>query len=116
MRCAEMAQMLPAYAGGEHLPASARRHLARCSECAAELGRYRLMLGSLATLGAKSAQPPVELKAMLVAIPGTARRRTDVRSHVSAHRRAYGGIAVAVAGAAGALVWATRHRLTPATA
>lgn len=113
MNCAEINAMLPAYAGDE-LPLDVRRHLGRCPECRAELARYESLSGSLSDLSAHTVEVPASLRASLVAIPSSARRLDEVRSHVSRNRKTYAGLAVTVAGAAGAAVWRSRRRVATA--
>lgn len=111
MRCAEMREVLPAYARDGDPALAARRHLSHCPECSAELERYRTLMASLATLESAPAEPPVGLKASLVAIPSQARRLEGVRTHVNRNRRKYaGGLAVAVAGATATALWAARRQ------
>lgn len=111
MRCAEVREMLPAYARDGEPVLGARRHLSGCPECSAELARYRTLMESLAALESAPVEPPVGLKAALVAIPARARRLEGVRSHVTRNRRKYAsGVAVALAGAAATALWAARKQ------
>jgi hypothetical protein len=122
MRCEEAREMLAAYASGDDVSLTLRRHLEGCRGCRAELARYESMLTDLRSLKAVTADPPPGLKSSLIAIPSTATRlaaaRTHVetaKSHVSRHRKVYmGGLAVAVAGAVGAAAWRTRVRAAAA--
>lgn len=112
MRCEEVREMLPAYAGGPDTTLSVRRHLAKCPACRLEADRYEDLHGSLASLSAQSIVPPPQLLRSLLDIPhGPASRVASVRIHVVRNRNAYaGGLAVAAVGAAGAALWKTRSR------
>lgn len=115
MRCAEIKEMLPAYAEGK--PSSAlRRHLAHCPDCAAELERYQDVLGALRLMEARPVEVKPGLLAALVAIPERAGRVDHVRAHVNRNRRVYAGAGAALAGAVvGAMVLGRRRR-APAAA
>jgi anti-sigma factor RsiW len=111
MRCAEINEMLPAYAGEGDLPLAVRRHLSRCPGCRAALAQYEEMSHALHTMSAAmQADPPVGLRAALVAIPTETGRVETVRSHIGRNKRAYAGLLVGLAGAAGAAVWASRRQ------
>jgi hypothetical protein len=112
MRCEEIRELLPAYASRGEATLGVRRHLSRCPDCRAELGRYEALGTALRTLEAHTAEPPPGLARALAAIPAEANALTNVRRHVSRNRRAYAGslAAVAVAGAAGTVLWRTRAR------
>lgn len=122
MRCADVREMLPAYAGGDDVSLVVKRHLTDCRDCRAELARYEALVSDLRHLQAVTADPPAGLKTSLLAIPSSSTRldaaRVGVesaRAHLARHRRAYiGGVAVALAGAAGAAVWRTRVRAATA--
>jgi hypothetical protein len=122
VRCEEVREMLAAYAGGDDVSLAVRRHVADCPDCRAELARYESMLADLKNLQAVTADPPAGLKTALLAIPssgtrfGTTRAHVDsARAHVARHRKAYiGGLAIALAGAAGAAAWRTRARAAAA--
>ena len=109
--------MLAAFAGGDDVSLSVRRHVADCRDCRAELARYESMLADLRSLQAVTADPPPGLQATLIAIPTAATRVTTARAHVDSarahvarHRKVYiGGLAVALAGAAGAAALRTRR-------
>ena len=116
MSCAAVREVLPAYVREGDGGLSIRRHLSRCTDCRTDLTRYEGLLGSLSSLEASIVQPPLALKAALVDIPRHSSRLENVRSHVTANRKAYlSGAAVLVAGVAGAAVLKTRAR-RPATA
>ena len=113
MRCAEVRETIPAFAGEGEPSLPIRRHIAKCQGCRSELETYRTMLASLQSLEARPVDAPVGLAAKLIAIPREASRADHVRTHVSRNRAAYAGGAaatVAVAGAAAALLWRNRER------
>ena len=116
MKCAEIREVLPAYADDAEATLAVRRHLSRCDDCKAELVAYNSLLDGLAELRSVTADPPPALSRALVTIP-TGGGPTDlVRTHIARNRRRYaGGIAVAVVGAGAAAMWKTRRsRLVPA--
>lgn len=106
--CDEIQEMLPAYAGGETMTLSVRRHLSRCDSCSRELERYGVLSNLLGDLRTMAVDPPPELLPALLRTP-VARREVVVR-HVSRNRRAYAGGALALLGAAGAVALAARSR------
>lgn len=112
MRCEEVREMLPAYAGVPGATLSLRRHLAKCEACRTEADRYEALGSSLATMRGESIVPPPHLLRSLLDIPqGGSSRVASVRTHVVRNRNAYaGGLAVAVVGAAGAALWKSRSR------
>ena len=121
MKCAEIKELLPAYASDQQPTLAVRRHLATCSGCRAELARYRELAASLPDLTTAVAEVPSDLTRALMSIPQEARvlarvreRATTARDHVARNRAAYVGGAVAVAGALGATLWRTRRRLATA--
>ena len=111
MRCEEVREMLPAYAGGPDATLSVRRHLAKCSACRTEAERYDELQSSLSSMRAESIVPPPQLLRSLLDIPsGRTSRVESVRGHVVRNRNAYaGGLAVAALGA-GAAIWKSRSR------
>jgi hypothetical protein len=115
MNCAEIREMLPAFAGDHEQSLEMRRHLARCPGCRVEFERYRSLVSDLGGLATQHAEPPAYLVASLKAIPETDTSRvTAVRKHVVRNRSAYaGGLAVAVLGA-GAAVWRAKRRVATA--
>jgi anti-sigma factor RsiW len=115
MNCAEISEMLPAYAGDGEQSLEMRRHLARCPECRAEFERYRSLASDLGALSARPVEPPAYLVAALKAIPETDRSRVAaVRKHVARNRNAYAsGVAVALLGA-GAAMWRAKRRVATA--
>ena len=112
MRCEEVREMLPAYAGGPDATLAVRRHLGKCPACRLEAERYEELQGALSALPAQSIVPPPQLLRSLLDIPnGPASRVATVRTHVARNRNAYaGGLAVAAVGAAGAALWKSRAR------
>lgn len=117
MRCEEMAELLPAHAAEPSGSLAVRRHLARCSACRAELGRYQALSRSLAGLRDVAVQPPPGLLAALEAIPqAESSPLRQVAGHVARNRSVYaGGLAVAGAALAGAVLWRrAQRRLAPA--
>ena len=114
--CAEVREMLPAFARESEPSLALRRHLSRCPECTAELGRYRRLTSALQALESHTVEPPAGLRSALVGIPSEAGRIDAIRGHVARNRRVYaGGAAVALAGAAGAALWQVRrHRVAAA--
>jgi hypothetical protein len=118
MRCAEVNEGLPGYVRDGYMSLAARRHLSRCPDCRSEMRRYETLLRSLEALRSTTAEPPPELLRALAAIPEVAslghvmRERADaLTEHLARHRRVYaGGMAVALAGAAGAALWRSRAR------
>ena len=115
MNCAEVSEMLPAYAGAREQSLEMRRHLARCPACRAEFERYRSLATELGTLSSQALEPPAYLVAGLKAIPQTDTSRVAaVRKHVVRNRNAYaGGVTVALLGA-GAAVWRAKRRVATA--
>jgi len=111
-RCAEIREMLPAYAGTSDQSLAVRRHLARCADCRAEKESYDAMSRSLRQMATATVEPPPGLLKTLVDIPARGARRRDlVRAHVVNHRTAYSrGLAVAMVGAGAAALWRTRAR------
>ena len=112
MRCEEVREMLPAYAGGPDATLSVRRHLAKCADCRSEAERYEDLQVSLTAMRAESIVPPPQLLRSLLDIPeGRISRVDNVRTHVVRNKNAYaGGLAVAAIGAAGAALWRSRSR------
>lgn len=112
LSCAEIEEMLPAFVGNEEETLALRRHMARCEDCRTELSRYEEIERMLGSLAAATAEPPADLLPALVAVPQRAvGPTTALRDHVLRNRKAYaGGLAMAVAGAAGAALWHSRSR------
>lgn len=113
--CDEIREELPAYVKDRGGSLAVRRHLSRCAECRTELARYDSMVELLGGLEMRTAEIPPGLAAQLAAIPSQASRAAAVRTHVARNRRAYlGGVAVVLAGAAGAAVLQRRRRMATA--
>ncbi|MEJ7844430.1 MAG: hypothetical protein WKF93_02200 [Acidimicrobiales bacterium] len=130
MRCEDVAELLPAAADGivpgglrglARSPGvgledrSARRHVEHCVRCQAELVQYRRLLRTLHGLRTEVLEPAPGLLADILATLEAAGERQAVRSLLTGRRVAYvGGIAAAAtAGAAGAILLATRTRRRP---
>lgn len=115
MRCEDVSDLLPAFADGSAVAdRAARRHVGRCLRCQAELVQYRRLLRALHSLRTDVLEPaPGVLPGILASIEAAGERRA-VRSLLTGRRIAYvGSIAAATAaGAAGALLYATRARRT----
>lgn len=115
MQCDEVAELMPGVADGTVLAdRAARRHVERCLRCQAELVQYRKLLKALHALRTEVLEPaPGVLPGILASLEAAGERRA-VRSMLTGRRLAYaGGIAAATAaGAAGALLYATKARRT----
>ncbi len=110
MKCAEIQEILPAYADDPDATLAVRRHLSRCSDCKAELAEYNSLLDGLADLRSFAVEPPAELTRALVAIPSRGSKTEQVKTHLARNRGRYaGGVAVAVLGAGAAALWKTRR-------
>jgi hypothetical protein len=111
MRCDDLAEVLPGIVDGStSLDRGARRHVAACLRCQAELVQYRKLVRGLRTLQTQVVPVPGLLADIVRAVESgelTARASASV-----ARRAAYlSGLAAATAaGAAGAIVLATRAR------
>jgi anti-sigma factor RsiW len=111
MTHAEIQEILPAYVRGGSDSLTVRRHLANCTDCRTELARYEDLLGALATMGSVTAEPPTGLVVALHGISRHAGRAEQVRTHLTRNKATYvGGVAVIVAGAAGAALLRSRSR------
>jgi len=113
VRCDEVTELLSDVADGSLvLERSARRHIDRCLRCQAELVQYRKLLRALHALRTEVLEPAPGLLADILATLEEAGERRAVRSMLTGRRAAYvGGIAAAAtAGAAGAILIATRGR------
>ena len=110
MRCAEIKEVLPAYADDPEATLAVRRHLSRCPDCKAELESYDTLLDGLASMRDVAVEPPPGLARSLAQIPRAANRVEQLRTHVARNRRAYvSGVAVALVGATGAALWRSRR-------
>ena len=113
MQCADLTEALAAMAEGEAtLGRAERRHVERCLRCQAEIVQYRRLLRTMRSLRTDVLEPAPGLLADILASLEEAGERHAVRSLLSGRRIAYlGGLAAATAaGAAGAIVFATRTR------
>jgi hypothetical protein len=113
MQCDEIADELAATADGSALLGSdERRHVERCLRCQAELAQYRRLLRAMRTMRTEVLEPTPGLLTDVLAGLEAAGERRAIRAALSGRTAAYlGGIAAATAaGAAGAIVIATRAR------
>ena len=113
MQCDDVAELLSDAADGTvMLDRAARRHVDRCLRCQAELVQYRKLLRALHNLRTQVLEPTPGLLADILAHIEEAGERRAVRSMLTGRRAAYvGGIAAATAaGAAGAILFASRAR------
>jgi hypothetical protein len=110
--CEDLSVALASTAEGEgHLGRAERRHVERCLRCQAEVVQYRKLLRAMRTLRTEVIEPAPGLLADILAGIEEAGERQAVRSALSGRRIAYLG-GLAAAGAAGAIVFATRTRRT----
>lgn len=115
MQCEDLGDALAAVAEGDALLGRAeRRHVERCLRCQAEVVQYRKLLRAMRAMRTDVLEPAPGLLADILAGLEEAGERHAVRSLLSGRRIAYlGGLAAATAaGAAGAIVFATRTRRT----
>lgn len=113
MRCDDLTEELSAAADGSVLLGrDERRHVERCLQCQAELVQYRKLLRTMRTMRTEVLEPAPGVLAGILANLEEAGERRAIRSLISGHRAAYlGGLAAATAaGAAGAIVFASRTR------
>jgi|SRR5262245_57552 len=113
MECADLTDALAGAAEGEaHFGRAERRHVERCLRCQAEIVQYRKLLRAMRSLRTDVLEPAPGLLADILATLEEAGERQAVRSLLSGRRIAYlGGLAACTAaGAAGAIVFATRTR------
>ena len=113
MRCEDLAPDLSNAADGSVLLGrDQRRHIEQCLHCQAELVQYRKLLRAMRAMRTEVLEPaPGVLADILANVAGAGERRA-IRSLIAGHRAAYlGGLAAATAaGAAGAIVFASRAR------
>jgi hypothetical protein len=115
VQCEDLSEALAATADSYgHLGRAQRRHVERCLRCQAEVVQYRKLLRAMRTLRTDVLEPAPGLLADILASLEEAGERHAIRSVLSGRRIAYlGGLAAATAaGAAGAIVFATRTRRT----
>jgi len=113
VRCDELDHDLTVVADGSAaLSRPQQRHVEQCLRCQAELVQHRKILRTLRALRTEYLEPAPGLVADVLAYIEEAGERTAIRSLVSNHKVAYlGGLAAATAaGAAGAILVATRNR------
>jgi hypothetical protein len=113
VQCADLTESLAGAADGvTELSRAERRHVERCLRCQAEIVQYRKLLRAMRSLRTDVLEPAPGLLADILATLEEAGERQAVRSLLSGRRIAYlGGLAAATAaGAAGAIVFATRTR------
>ncbi len=112
MRCEELAEVVSASVEGVTIDDwRARRHVDSCLRCQAELVRYRRLVRTLRALRSEVFDPGPGFVADILTSLEEAGERHLLRSLVSGHKVVYvGGLAVATAGAASALVIASRSR------
>lgn len=113
MRCDDLTDRLSAAADGSTLLAGDdRRHVESCLRCQAELVQYRKLLRAMHAMRTEVLEPAPGLLADVLANVAGAGERRAIRSLLAGHKGAYlGGLAAATAaGAAGAIVFASRAR------
>jgi hypothetical protein len=113
MLCDDLSDDLSAAADGSTLlGGDERRHVESCLRCQAELVQYKKLLRAMHTMRTEVLEPAPGLLADLLANVSERGERRAIRSMISGHRAAYlGGLAAATAaGAAGAIVFASRAR------
>ena len=113
MRCDDLSARLSATADGSTLlTGDERQHVERCLQCQAELVQYRKLLRAMRAMRTEVLEPAPGLLADLLANVSERGERRAIRSMIAGHRAAYlGGLAAATAaGAAGAIVFASRAR------
>ena len=111
--CDSVAESLPAIVDGTAIADfELRRHVDSCLRCQAELAQYRRLLRTLHQLRTEVLEPAPGLLADILVTLEAAGERRAMRHLLTGRRAAYvGGIAAATAaGAAGAIVLATRAR------
>jgi anti-sigma factor RsiW len=113
VRCDQVSPSLSAVADGTaELSADAWAHVEHCLRCQAEVVQHRRVLRAVHSLRNEVLEPAPGLLTDVLAALEEAGERQAVRSLVRRHRLAYvGGLAAATAaGAAGAIVIASRSR------
>ena len=113
MQCEDLADDLAGTADGSVLLGrSERRHVEQCLRCQAELVQYRRVLRAMRAMRTEVLEPAPGLLADVLANLEAAGERRAIRSMIHGHKAAYlGGLAAATAaGAAGAIVFASRAR------
>ena len=114
MRCEQVAEILPDVVEGTGGASSqVFAHVESCLRCQAELAQYRKLLRALRHLRTEVLEPAPGTVSGILAYLEAAGERGAMRSLLTGHRTAYlGGIAVATAaaGAAGAIMVASRGK------
>ncbi len=112
LRCDDVAPTLAELAAAGSTDLRARRHVESCLRCQAELVQYRKLLRALRALRTDVLRPAPGLVADVLASLEEAGERHAIRALLTGRRAAYlSGIAAATAaGAAGAIVLASRSR------
>lgn len=113
LRCHDVAEELSTAAeASTALSVPARAHVESCLRCQADLVQYRKLLRSLRSLRTEVLQPAPGLLPEILAGLEQAGERHAIRAALHGRRAAYiGGIAAATAaGAAGAIVLASRNK------
>jgi hypothetical protein len=113
MQCDELSIDLAGVAdGSSRLDRAERRHVERCLRCQAELAQYRKLLRIMQAMRRDLVTPAPGMLGDVLAAIEAAGERQAIRSVLTGRRAAYlGGIAAATAaGAAGAIVLASRSR------
>lgn len=113
MRCEDINDHLSAAADGSALLGpDQRHHVERCLHCQAELVQYRKLLRAMRSMRTEVLEPAPGVLSEILASLEEAGERRAIRSLIAGHRAAYlGGLAAATAaGAAGAIVFASRAR------
>jgi anti-sigma factor RsiW len=114
VQCDRVADRLPQIVDGvERAAPDVRAHVESCLRCQAELVQYRRLLKALRQLRTDFLEPAPGTVTAILAQLEAAGERGAMRSLLTGHRAAYlGGIAAAAtaAGAAGAIVLASRGR------
>ncbi|HEX6237974.1 MAG TPA: hypothetical protein VFZ68_12315 [Acidimicrobiales bacterium] len=113
MRCEDLADDLATLADGSgRLGRAQRHHVEHCLRCQAEVVQYRKLLRAMRSLRSEVLEPAPGLMTDILAGIEEAGEQQAIRSLLSGRRIAYlSGLAAATAaGAAGAIVIATRSR------
>ena len=111
-QCHAVAEELSSAASdGAALSPATRRHVESCLRCQADLVQYRRLLRTLRSLRTEVLEPAPGLLPEILATIEEAGERHAIRAALHGRRAAYiGGIAAATAaGAAGAIVLASRN-------
>ena len=113
VQCEDLAELLAEVGDGSAIAdAGARRHVETCLRCQADLVQYRKLLRALHNLRTEVLEPAPGLLPEILAHLEAAGERHALRSMLTGRRLAYaGGIAAAAtAGAAGAILLASRGK------